>query len=130
MIGGSYMIIADTPKFKMEIYEDKKEAHIQVIGFLNEDVVEQYVESLYKLTENCTPSQYALVVDATRQSPVPRRVAAEIGDTMMIYGTFGYKDIAVIKPTSKIAMVQIRNGLAPKNFPGKLYDTIEDFRRR
>ena len=124
------MIIADTPKFKMAVYEDKKEAHVQVIGFLNEEVVEHYVECLHELVKNCTPSQYALVVDATRQSPVPRKVAAEIGDTMMIYGTFGYKDIAVIKPTSKIAMVQIRNGLAPKNFPGKLYDSVEQFRRR
>ncbi|MBS7345986.1 MAG: hypothetical protein KIG60_10145 [Caryophanon sp.] len=124
------MIIADKPKFKMAVLEDRKEAHVQVIGFVTEDVVEDYIQSLQLVGKNCTPSQYTLVIDATLQSPVPRKVAAELGDTMMIYTTFGYRDIVIIRPKSKIAMVQIRNGLEPKNFPGEFYDTVEGFRRR
>ena len=128
--GGIQVILYDKPKYRMAVYEDKKEVHTQVLGFLKEDVVGEYIESLNTIAKTYNPAHYTLVVDATLQAPVPRKVAAELGDTMMFYTTYGYKRIAIVKPKSKIAMVQIRNALALKNFPGSFYDTVADVSRR
>lgn len=124
------MILYDKPKYRMAVYEDKKEVHTQVLGFLKEDAVSEYIESLNTIAKNYKIAQYTLVVDATLQAPVPRKVAAELGDTMMFYTTYGYKHIAIVRPKSKIAMVQIRNALAPRNFPGAFYDAVADVSRR
>ncbi len=117
------MIVVDKPKYKMAIYEAKKEVHVQVLGFLKEDVVEEYLADLQETVNKVPKQTYTFVVDATFQSPVPSKVAAELGQTMMFYTTFGFKDIVVIKPSSKIAQVQIRNALERVDFPGTFIDS-------
>ena len=118
------MIVVDRQKYKMAIYEAKKELHVQVLGFLKADVVEAYMADLQETVNKVPKQSYTFVVDATHQSPVPSKVAAELGQTMMFYASLGFKDIIVVKPASKIAQVQIRNSLERIDFPGTFVDAV------
>jgi len=88
LIGGIEMVFAEKPRYRMSIYEQKNEVHVQI--------------------------------DATEQSPLPRKVAAELGQTMMVYTTLGFKNLRLVMPKSKISFVQVRNALATVNFPGEI----------
>ena len=118
------MLVVDKQKYKMAIYEAKKEVHVQVPGFIKADVVEKYLADLQETVNKVPKQSYTFVVDATHQSPVPSKVAAELGQTMMFYASLGFKDIIVIKPASKIAQVQIRNALEQVDFPGTFIDAV------
>lgn len=116
------MIVVDKQKYKMAIDEAKKEVRVQVHGFLKNEVVEEYLAHLQDMVNKVSKQSYTFVIDAAYQSPVPSKVATELGQTMMFYASFGFKDIVIIKPISKIAQVQIRNALEPINFPGTFVD--------
>ena len=117
------MIVVDKQKYKLAIYETKREVHAQVLGFIKADLVEEYLADLQETVNKVQKHSYTFVVDATYQSPVPSKVSAELGQTMMFYTTFGFKDITIIMPTSKIAKVQIRNALETVDFPGSIIDS-------
>ena len=117
------MIVVEKQKYKMAIYEAKKEVHVQVIGFLTEDVVEEYMVDLQDTINKIPKQSYTFVVDATYQSPVPAKIAGEAGQTMMFYASLGFKELIVVRPKSKIAQVQIRNALELIDFPGTFVDS-------
>lgn len=114
------MIFVDKPKYKMAIYEQKKEAHVQIIGFVRDEVVPEYLEDITALMDRIPTQNYTMVVDATYQSPLPRKTAAELGQTMMVYTTLGFKAVRIIMPKSKISFVQVRNALETVDFPGEI----------
>ena len=114
------MLVVDKQRYKMLIYDDKKEVHIQVIGFLRPKDVDEYVTDLTATINKVQKSQYVLVVDATLQSPLPYSVAQNVGETMMVYMTFGLKDVYIVYPKSKISYVKVRNGTTEVGFPGHL----------
>ena len=118
------MLIVDKPKYKMAIYEAKKEVHVQVIGFIKADIVEEYLKDLQETVAKVQKSSYTFVVDATYQSPVPSKVSAELGQTLIFYATLGFKNIFIVKPSSKIAYVQVRNALETVDFPGTVVDHV------
>ena len=118
------MLIVDKPKYKMAIYEAKKLFRSQVMGFIKADVVEEYLNDLQETVAKVQKNSYAFVVDATHQSPVPSKVSAELGQTMMFYTTLGFKDIFIVNPSSKIAYVQVRNALETVDFPGTVIDHV------
>ena len=124
------MLVVDKPKYKMAIYEAKKEVHVQVIGFIKADIVEEYLNDLQETVAKVKKNSYAFVVDATHQSPVPSKVSAELGQTLMFYATLGFKDIFIVKPSSKIAYVQLRNALEAVNFPGTVVDHVSKLSTR
>ena len=124
------MLVVDKPKYKMAIYEAKKEVHVQVIGFIKADIVEEYLNDLQETVAKVQKNSYAFVVDATHQSPVPSKVSAELGQTMMFYTTLGFKDIFIVKPSSKIAYVQVRNALETVDFPGTIIDHVSQLAKR
>lgn len=124
------MILIDKEKYAIALYEDKKQVHAIIKGFVKDEVVGEYIADLQAVGAKVNPAQYTFVVDATAQAPVPRKVSAELGQTMMGYTQFGYKHIIIVKPSSKIAMVQIRNGLEPLNFPGELVDSVAEVLNR
>lgn len=111
------MIVVDKQKYNMGIYESKKEVHVQIHGFLKSEVVEEYIVDLQETIKKVSKNNYTFVVDATYQSPLPTKVAAELGETLMFYTSLGFKDIKIVNPKSKIATVQIRNSLEGRNFP-------------
>ena len=117
------MIVVDKEKYKMAIYEQKREVHAQVMGFLKADIVEEYLTNLQETVSKVQKSSYTFVIDGTYQSPVPSKVSAELGQTMMFYASFGFKNLTIIMPTSKIAQVQIRNALETVDFPGTIIDS-------
>ena len=116
------MLVVDKQKYKLAIYETKREVHAQVLGFIKADLVEEYLADLQETVNKVQKHSYTFVVDGTYQSPVPSKVSAELGQTMMFYASFGFKDLTIIMPTSKIAKVQIRNALETVNFPGSIID--------
>ena len=124
------MLIVDKPKYKMAIYEAKKEVHVQVIGFIKADIVEEYLNDLQETVAKVKKNSYAFVVDATYQSPVPSKVSADLGQTLMFYATLGFKDIFIVNPSSKIAYVQVRNALETVDFPGTIIDHISQLATR
>ena len=124
------MLVVDKPKYNMAIYEAKKEVHVQVHGFIKTELVEDYIKDLEETVAKVPKKSYTFVVDATYQSPVPSKVSAELGQTLMFYASLGFKDIFIVNPTSKIAYVQVRNALEGVNFPGTVVDNVSQLATR
>ena len=124
------MIVVDKPKYKMAIYEAKKELHVQVIGFLRSNNVEEYLTDLHETVEKVHKTAYTFVVDATYQSPSPSSISGELGPTLMFYATLGFKDVFIVNPISKIAYVQVRNALETVDFPGTVVDNVSQIAMR
>ena len=118
------MLVVDKPKYNMAIYEAKKEVHVQVHGFIKTELVEEYIKDLEETVAKVPKKSYTFVVDATYQSPVPSKVSAELGQTLMFYASLGFKDIYIVNPASKIAYVQVRNALEGVNFPGTVVENV------
>ena len=118
------MKVVDKPKYNMAIYESKKEVHIQVIGFIKPEIVEEYLNDLLETVNKVPKQSYTLVVDATHQSPVPSKILAALGETLMYYASLGFKDIYIVYPKSKISKVQVRNALEGIDFPGTVVDHV------
>ena len=47
-----------------------------------------------------------------------------------VYATLGFKDIFIVKPSSKIAYVQVRNALETVDFPGTVIDHVSKLATR
>ncbi|OEC03057.1 hypothetical protein GY31_04245 [Lysinibacillus sphaericus] len=124
------MLVVDKPKYNMAIYEAKKEVHVQVHGFIKTELVEEYIKDLEETVAKVPKKSYTFVVDATYQSPVPSKVSAELGQTLMFYASLGFKDIYIVNPSSKIAYVQVRNALEGVNFPGTVVDNVSQLATR
>ncbi|AVK95366.1 hypothetical protein FCT18_10155 [Lysinibacillus sphaericus] len=124
------MLVVDKPKYNMAIYEAKKEVHVQVHGFIKTELVEEYIKDLEETVAKVPKKSYTFVVDATYQSPVPSKVSAELGQTLMFYASLGFKDIYIVNPASKIAYVQVRNALEGVNFPGTVVDNVSQLATR
>lgn len=120
------MIVVDKQKYNMGIYEAKQEVHVQIHGFLKPDIVEEYMADLQETIKKVSKNNYTFVVDATYQSPLPTKVAAELGETLMFYASLGFKDIVIVNPKSKISMVQVRNALGRVKFPGTVIDRLSE----
>ena len=118
------MIVVDKEKYKMAVYEAKKEVHVQIIGFIKAALVEQYLKDLEETVARVQKTTFTLVFDATYQSPLPSKVSTELGETLMFYASLGFKDIFIVNPASKIAYVQVRNALETVNFPGTVVDNV------
>ncbi|MGY3188926.1 hypothetical protein [Lysinibacillus sp. TE18511] len=124
------MIVVDKEKYKMAIYEAKKEVHVQIIGFIKPALVEDYLKDLTETGAKVQKNTYTFVVDATHQSPLPSKISAELGQTLMFYASLGFKDIFIVNPASKIAYVQVRNALEGVNFPGTVVDNVSQLPMR
>lgn len=120
------MIVVDQPKYKMLIFEQKKEFHVQIHGFVNEAIAAQYLKDLSETTAKISKAAFKLVVDATYQIPLPAKLATDLGDIMMSYGSLGFKEIFIVNPKSKIGEVQIRNALETKNFSGTIVKHVSE----
>lgn len=120
------MIVVDKPKYKMLIFENKKEFHVQIHGYVNETIAAEYLKDLTETTSTFTKSAFKLIVDATFQVPLPAKVAGDLGEIMMSYGSLGFKEIFIVNPKSKIGEVQIRNALETKNFPGTIVKHVSE----
>ena len=118
------MLVVDKPKYKMAIYEAKKEVHVQLIGFIKDDVVEEYLKDLQETVAKVQRNLYTFVVDATYLPPLPSKASADLGQTMIFYTTLGFKDVYLVNPSSKIAYVQVRNALETINFQGTVVDHV------
>jgi len=118
------MIVVDRKKYKMAINEGAKEVHVQVHGLMREEDVEGYMIDLQDTINKVSRQEYTFVVDATHQTPVPSKVVPQLEQTMQFYSSLGFKDILVVKPSSKIAQVQIRNALERIVFAGTFIDKV------
>lgn len=118
------MIVVDKKKYKMSINEVSKEVHVQVHGLIREQDAEGYLIDLNDTINKVSRPAYTFVVDATHQTPVPSKVVPQLEQTMIFYSTLGFRDILVVKPSSKIAQVQIRNAIERIEFPGTFIDEV------
>lgn len=118
------MIVVDKKKYKMVINEVAKEVHVQVHGLIREEDAEGYMIDLQDTINKVSRREYTFVVDGTYQTPVPSKVVPQLDQTMKFYSSLGFKDILVVKPSSKIAQVQIRNALERIEFKGTFIDSV------
>ncbi|MEK4627103.1 MAG: hypothetical protein ABS944_09935 [Solibacillus sp.] len=117
------MIVVDKKKYKMEIDETKKELRVQVHGLIKENDAEQYLVDLQETINKVSRQNYTFVIDATYQTPVPAKVVPQLEETMKFYSSLGFKNLLIIKPSSKIAQVQIRNVLERIEFVGTFIES-------
>ena len=123
------MIVAEHKNFNMSIIQEKKHVHIQVIGFLKGPAVEAYVAALQETISKVDRPSFKLIVDASQQSPLPASVANKTyGDTLNFYLTFGFKEVCIVMPKSKIGYVQLRNTAEEIQYKGTLVDHITDIK--
>jgi len=118
------MLVVDKKKYKMAINEGAKEVHVQVHGLIREEDAEGYMMDLQNTINKVSKHVYTLVVDATHQTSVPSKVLPQLEGAMQFYTTLGFKEVLVVKPSSKIAQVQIRNVLERIVFTGSLIDKV------
>ena len=118
------VIVVDKRKYKMAINEGVKEVHVQVHGLIREADAENYLIDLQNTINKVVRHDYTFVIDATYQTPVPSKVLPQLEQTIQFYSTLGFKDILVVKPSSKIAQVQVRNTLERINFAGTFIDKV------
>lgn len=119
------MIVVDKKKYKMAINEGAKEVHVQVRGLIREEDAEGYLIDLQDTINKVSKRDYTFVVDATHQTPVPSKVVPQLEQTMQFYSGLGFKNVFVVKPSSKIAQVQIRNALERIDFTGTFIDKAQ-----
>lgn len=122
------MLVVDKEKYKMAIYEDRKQVHVQVIGFIKDYLVNEYLTDLKETSNKVKKSEYTFVVDATYQSPLPSKVASGLGETIMFYVSQGFKQYTIVNPKSKIGQVQVRNALEGIPYPGIVVDHISQLK--
>ena len=122
------MLVVDKEKYKMSIYDDRKQVHVQVIGFIKEYLVNEYLTDLQEISSRVQRSEYTFVVDATYQSPLPSKVASGLGDTIMFYVSQGFKQYVIVNTKSKIARVQLRNALEGISYPGIVVDNVSQIK--
>ncbi|MEG0260026.1 MAG: hypothetical protein RR595_07325 [Lysinibacillus sp.] len=120
------MLVVNEPKYNMAIYEAKKEVHVQILGFIKDNLVEGYLKHLQETGAKVSKNSYTFVVDATYQSPLPSKTAAGLGNTFLFYASLGFKNIVIVNPKSKIAKVQIRNAIETIDFPGTVVDHVSE----
>ncbi|MGE7920033.1 hypothetical protein ACQKM9_14015 [Viridibacillus sp. NPDC093762] len=118
------MIVVDKKKYKMAINEVAKEVQVQVRGLMKEEDAEGYMKDLQDTINKVSRREYTFVVDGTHQTTVPSKVVPQLEQTMQFYSNLGFKDILVVKPSSKIAQVQIRNALERIEFTGTFIDKV------
>ena len=118
------MIVVDKKKYKMAIDENAKEVHVQVHGLMRAEDAEGYMVDLQDTINKVSRKDYTFVVDGTHQTPVPSKVVPQLEQTMQFYCSLGFKDVIVVKPSSKIAQVQIRNALERIDFTGTFIDRV------
>ncbi|WP_042475256.1 hypothetical protein [Bacillus ndiopicus] len=118
------MIVVDKKKYKMAINQGSKEVHVQVNGLIRAEDAEGYLIDLQDTINKISKRDYTFVIDATHQTPTPSKVVPQMEQTMLFYSSLGFKDIIVVKPSSKIAQVQIRNVLERIEFPGTFIDSV------
>ncbi|WP_432361604.1 hypothetical protein [Sporosarcina sp. UB5] len=118
------MIVVDKRKYKMAINEAAKEVHVQVHGLIREEDAEEYMIDLQDTINRVPRQAYTFVIDATHQTPTPSRVVPQMEQALQFYATLGFKEFLVVKPSSKIAQVQIRNLLERIEFTGTFVDHV------
>lgn len=122
------MKVVDKERYNMAIYEEKKELHIQIFGFIRAEVVEEYLKDLHETVAKVPKKNYKFVVDATNQSPLPSKVIGALGETLMYYASLGFKETYIVYPKSKISKVQVRNALEPMDFPGSVVNNVSEIK--
>lgn len=115
-------IIVDKRKYKMAIDKTSHEVRIQIYGLIKEEDAAEYMKDLEETINKVSRKAYILVVDATSQTTTPSSVLPQLDQALQYYMTLGFKDLILIKPSSKIAEVQIRNALERLKFSGRYVD--------
>jgi hypothetical protein len=110
-------IVVEKRKYKMAIDDSNREVRVQVHGLIKENDAAEYMKDLEETINKVTRNTYTLVVDATDQTTTPSKVLPQLDQALQYYMMLGFKDLILVKPSSKIAQVQIRN-----NFTGKYID--------
>lgn len=117
-------LVVDKRKYKMAINEADKELRIQVHGLMREEDTESYMGDFQETIGKVNKNSYTLVIDGTYQTTVPSKVVPQLEQILTFYSTLGFKDVVVVKPSSKIAQVQLRNALERIDFEGTLVDSV------
>lgn len=115
-------LLVDKRKYKMAIDETKREVRVQVHGLIKENDAAEYMQDLEETINKVTRNTYTLVIDATGQTTTPSKVLPQLDQALQYYMMLGFKDLILVKPSSKISQVQIRNSLERINFSGKFVD--------
>lgn len=114
------MLLVDTLKFKTSIYEDKKQVHVQIIGFIRKQLVESYFEAVKETTDKVDHETYTLIVDAREQSPLPSATEPELVTAITYYISLNFSKLIIMMPKSNIAKTQILNALEQIDYKGEL----------
>lgn len=116
------MIVEDKKEYNMVINENGKELRVQVLGFIRAVDTEGFMNDLQDMVKKVYINDYTLVIDAAQQTTTPSRVVPQLEQIMKYYSSLGFKNVFVIKPSSKIAQVQIRNVMERIEFSGTMVD--------
>lgn len=114
------MLLVDNLKFKTSIYEDKKQVHVQIIGFIRKQLVESYFEAVKETTDQVDRETYTLIIDSKEQSPLPSTTEPDLVRAITYYSSLGFSKLVIMMPYSNIATTQILNALEKVDYKGEL----------
>lgn len=112
------MIVVNKPKYKISIDEEACEIVVQLNGFFRQQVVSDYFEDLDDTADKVVIEQYKLIVDATMQAALASDVVSVLTPALIYYQTFGFKEVVVVLPISKISSAQVAEALKAVDFKG------------
>lgn len=112
------MIVVNKPKYKISIDEEACEIVAQLNGFFKQQVVLEYFEDLDDTADKVVVEDYKLIIDATMQAALASDVVSVLSSALLYYQTFGFKEVVVVMPISKISSAQVAEALKDVDFKG------------
>lgn len=114
------MIVVNKPKYKISIDEEACEVVAQLNGIFRQQVVSDYFEDLDDVVEKVVVEDYKLIIDATLQSALASDVVSVLITAINYYQIFGFKEVVIVMPISKISHSQVAEALKVVDFKGTI----------
>lgn len=114
------MIVVNKPKYKISIDEEACEVVAQLNGIFRQQVVSDYFEDLDDVVEKVVVEDYKLIIDATLQSALASDVVSVLITAINYYQIFGFKEVVIVMPISKISHSQVAEALKAVDFKGTI----------
>lgn len=103
-------------KYNIDIKSSVKTVEIETDGFFSAEEGKKYIQDYNSTLKKVTPSQYSLVVDASKQSVVSQDVREILTDAMKLYSSSGFKTVTVKTGNNSVLKMQCSSIVRSNNF--------------
>lgn len=103
-------------KYSIDIKASIKTIEIVTEGFFSAEEGKNYIQDYNSTLKKINPSQYSLVVDASKQSVVSQDVKVILTDALKLYSSSGFKTVTVKTGNNAVLKMQCSNIVSSNKF--------------